>query len=637
MCGICGAIWNQPELAIDAATLQRMTDVLSHRGPDDAGTYLKDFQTQSPYEPLPGVALGFRRLSIIDLETGHQPLSNEDGSIWVVFNGEIYNYQTLRKRLEGAGHQFKTNSDTETIVHLYEERGEDFVHSLNGMFAIAIWDSNRRKLILARDRLGQKPLFYTVQNQRIIFASELKSILQHPSVRRELDPNAIDEYLTYQYVPHPNTIFHDIQKIAPGHLGVYQDGKFALHRYWNPDFQQVAQISQIDAQEQLSDLLRSAVKMRMRSDVPLGAFLSGGVDSSLIVALMQEQSEQQIKTFSIGFPVKSYDETRYAKLVAEHLGTEHRDFQVTPDAVEILPQLVRAYDEPFADSSAIPTWYVSQLTRQHVTVALSGDGGDELFAGYPRYAATRLGQWIDRTGPLKNMLAARCWQMLPGSARQKGFIRRLKRFNAALGMSPLRRYLEWICIFNETGRAELYHEDFLEKLTESDPFDFLQQAWDRTDRRDRVTATCLTDLQTYLPCDLNTKVDIASMSHSLECRQPFLDFQLVEFAASLPIEMKFRYGKGKRILRSTFGKMLPSEIWTRRKMGFGVPLDQWFRHELKEMAGDILLAERTFERGFFRRETVERLWNDHQNKVFDHSYRLWSLLFFELWLREWID
>ncbi|MEO8499248.1 MAG: asparagine synthase (glutamine-hydrolyzing), partial [Planctomycetota bacterium] len=493
-------------------------------------------------------------------------MSNEDGTVWVVFNGEVYNFPALRRRLEGAGHTFRTNSDTETIVHLFEDEGLDFVQHLNGMFAIAIWDSNQRRLVLARDRIGQKPLVYRHEPGRLLFASELKSLLQVADFPRDLDAGAIDEYLTYQYVPHPKTIFTGTRKLPPGHLAVYQDDKLSVQTYWQPDLNHEIQVKASVAAERLVELMTSSVEMRMQSDVPLGAFLSGGVDSSLIVALMQQRSQQPIKTFTIGFPIAEYDETSYARQVANHLGTEHEELQVTPDGVSILPKLVWNYDEPFGDSSAIPTWYVSEMTRRQVTVALSGDGGDELFAGYPRYKAVWLASQCDRLGPIRSFLAAPAWQKLPGS-RQKSFVRRFKRFSEFLGKTPQRRYLEWIAIFNESRRATLYRDDFVERLPDSDPFRFLGNAWARAGSRDVVTGASLADLTTYLPCDLNTKVDIASMAHGLEVRQPFLDYRVVEYAASLPLSLKFRRGQGKLLLRRAFGHLLPRAIWQRRKMG----------------------------------------------------------------------
>ncbi len=637
MCGITGGVWTDPAVALDEPTLARMTDVLRHRGPDDEGRYFSEYRLRPPYPPTPGVALGFRRLSIIDLAGGHQPMCNEDGSVWLVFNGEVYNFQDLRRRLEGSGHRFRTHSDSETILHLYEDEGTNCFQHLNGMFALALWDERRRRLVLARDRLGKKPLVYRADPDRLLFASELKSLLEAPGTPREIDPAAIDEYLTYQYIPPPNTIFRGVKKLPPGHFAVWEDGRLKVEPYWTPDFNREVALPEAEYVERLRELLTSSVALRMQSDVPLGAFLSGGVDSSLIVALMQRQTQERVKTFTISFPVKEYDESRHAAQVAEHLGTDHQAFTVTPDCVEILDRLVWHYDEPFADSSAIPTWYVSEMTRRHVTVALTGDGGDELFCGYPRYRAVALGGLLDRVGPLRSLLGARIWQRLPGSARQKGLVRRFKRFSEAAAAPPVRRYLEWIAIFNEARRAALYHDDFLATLPDADPAGFLHRAWRRAGRRDAVTAASLADLTTYLPGDLMTKVDIASMAHGLECRQPLLDYRVVELAAQMPRRFKYRRGRGKLILRKTFGDLLPQKIWTRPKMGFGVPLDHWFRGELRDLTRDVLLAGDARHRAFFRPEAVEQLVREHQSGAFDHSYRLWALLVLELWLRKWTE
>ena len=638
MCGITGAVWTAPEKALDDDTLKRMVHVLRHRGPDDQGIHTSGFEMRPGYGIMPGVALGHRRLSIIDVAGGHQPMSNEDGSVWVVFNGEIYNYRDLRRRLEGTGHRFRTTSDTETIVHLYEDEGPELLAHLNGMFALALWDANRQQLLLARDRLGQKPLVYRLEEGRLLFASELKSLLEVSDVPRQLDPQALDAYLTYQYVPHPQTIFQGIAKLPPGHYGVYREGRLEVRPYWQPDFNVEEDLPAQAYAEQLRELMTSAVELRLQSEVPLGAFLSGGVDSTITVGLMRKLSGGPVRTFSIGFPVKEYDETRYARIVAEHCGTDHEEFLVEPNAVEVLPELVWHYDEPFADSSAIPTWYVSELTRKHVTVALSGDGGDELFAGYPRYRAVWLASLFDRLpAVLRRVLAGRYWQRLPASPRQKSFRRRLKRFAEVLAQSPDRRYLQWIAIFNEARRAELYSDEFLASLPDVDPVQFLTQARARSSHRDPVTSISLTDLLTYLPCDLMTKVDIASMAHGLECRQPFLDHRVVELAARMPLGQKFSRGRGKRILLEAFSDLLPKAIRRRSKMGFGVPLDHWFRGPLAGFARDVLLDRQTTERGFFRPEVVTLLLEDHVSGQFDHSYRLWSLLVLELWQRRWMD
>jgi asparagine synthase (glutamine-hydrolysing) len=584
------------------------------------------------------VALGHRRLAIIDVAGGQQPLSNEDGSVWVVFNGEIYNFRDLRRRLEAAGHRFRTQSDTEVLVHLYEDEGPALLPLLNGMFALAIWDAKRQQLLLARDRLGKKPLVYRHEPGRLLFGSELKALLQVPDVPREIDPLALDEYLTYQYVPHPRTIFRGIAKLPPGHFALWRDDRLEVRPYWQPDFNAEEDLPAADYARQLRELLTSSVEMRLQSEVPLGAFLSGGVDSTIIVGLMSQLLREPVRTFSIGFPIREFDETHYARTAAERFGTIHEEFQVRPDAMEVLPRLVWHYDEPFADSSAVPTWYVSQRTRQHVTVALTGDGGDELFAGYPRYQAVWLAEGFDRLpGMVRRLCAGSYWQRLPSGTRQKSLARRWKRFVEMLNRPPAERYLEWIAIFGQARRAALYSEALSAATADAEPSRFLTAALDRANRRDPVTAISLADLVTYLPCDLMTKVDIASMAHGLECRQPFLDYRVVELAARMPGWQKFRRGRGKRILRQAFADLLPETIQRRPKMGFGVPLDHWFRHEMKDYVRQVLLDRRTLERGYFQPAAVRQLLDEHQQGHFSHGYRIWALLILELWQRQWLD
>ncbi len=632
MCGIAGGLWFDASLAIAASTLDAMTDSLVHRGPDDRGCHLEPL-TRDATGVTPGVALGFRRLSIIDLAGGHQPLSNEDGSVWMVFNGEIYNYRELRRRLEGSGHRFRSDSDSETIVHLYEDLGIECFEHLNGMFSIAIWDRNRKQLVLARDRLGKKPLFYQFHEGQLLFGSELKALAASPTFRRELSPAAIDQFLTYQYVPHPNSIYQSARKLPPGHVAVVRDAQLKVHKYWHINWKYECDIDQQSAATQLDELLRDSIRLRLRSDVPLGAFLSGGIDSSLIVALSQAQLDQPLNTFSIGFKEADFDETKYARQVAAWVRSEHREYKVTPDAVSILDKLVYHYDEPFGDSSAIPTWYLCQWTRQHVTVALTGDGGDELFAGYDRYRALTLSRWVDRlAGPV---LGSRFIQGLPASNRKRSFIRRLQRFGEALNQPLARRYMNWIQIFPERLRGDLYRQEFLEQLPDEDPFEFFESAWNQLAPRDMVSRASLADLVTYLPCDLMTKVDIASMAHGLECRQPLLDYRLVEFAASLPSHLKYRYGIGKRLLRASFDRLLPRQIWTRKKMGFGVPLGSWFQNELRSVTEGRLLGTDARCHQYFRPDALQQIVDQHMSGQVNQCYRLWNLLFFESWLRKW--
>ena len=646
MCGITGAAWTANGQPLEAHVLSQMVQVIAHRGPDDHGYY---FSPNSEGRGEPGAALGHRRLSIIDLAGGKQPLSNEDGTVWIAFNGEIYNYRELRPILESQGHRFQTDSDTETIVHLYEEFGTDCVSHLRGMFAFAIWDQNRRRLFLARDRIGQKPLFYREEADRLSFASELKSLLQIPDAPRRLHPQALDAYLLYQYVPHPMCMLEGYRKLPPAHWAVYENGRLQIERYWRPPYDDViTPTDNASAREspwtmerwkrELRNTLTEAVSLRMRSDVPLGAFLSGGVDSTIIAGLMQELAQQPVHTFSIGFPVKQFDERSYARLAATHLGTIHHEKLVQPEALEILPRLIWHYDEPFADSSAIPTMYLSEMTREHVTVALSGDGGDEFFAGYERYQAVALGARFDRLpGLVKKFATSKFWQKLPASTRQKSFRRRAKRWLAALDKPPEERYLTWISAFDDDRRWPLYTAEFRKELGDADAGAFVLDAFRCCPNRDFVTRTTCADVLTYLPCDILTKVDVASMAVGLECRSPFLDHHVAELAARMPLELKIRRGRGKQILLETFADLLPERIQKRSKMGFGVPLDTWFRGELQSFLNEKLLNPKALGRGYFQPEAVRKLVEDHQSGRWDHSYRLWSLLCFEEWHEKFLD
>jgi asparagine synthase (glutamine-hydrolysing) len=636
MCGIAGGIWTHDAKGITHADLLRMTDAIAHRGPDDQGHWIQGPQRNPSIlsaPPSPGVALGFRRLSIIDLATGHQPLGNEDGTIQIVFNGEIYNYVELRHRLEGSGHTFRTNTDTETIVHLYEDLGLDCFEHLNGMFAIAIWDQQRQRLVLARDRLGKKPLYYTLQNNRLLFASELKALKSIPGIDTEMDPGAIDLYLTYQYIPHPHSAYRGIHKLPPGHMAVFESGQLKVQQYWNVQWSREIDIPRADAIQQLKALLADSVRIRLRSDVPLGAFLSGGIDSSLLVAIAQRQLDTPIRTFSIGFSEADFDETQYAQLVADHVGTKHERFEVTPNALEIIDRIVEQYDEPFSDSSAVPTWYLSELTRQHVTVAISGDGGDELFGGYERYRALQLSANLQRWLPVQWLNQSWLIRRLPDSSARRSFLRRVRRFIEALGQPPIERYMNWIQIFGEASRLDLYQESFIEQLPDRNPVSFLADAWKRAGKRDLVSCAMAADLQTYMPCDLMTKVDIASMAHSLEARQPMLDYRLVEWAASLPSHLKIRGSRGKQLLLDAYGDYLPQAIWNRPKMGFGVPIAKWFRTSLRDRTYDALLGPSAKCHSFLRKDAIQSLVDQHMSGAANQAYRLWNLLCLELWLR----
>ncbi len=637
MCGICGSAWldSDPTGGLPAAALDRMVARLVHRGPDDAGTHRDG-----------NVALGFRRLAIVDLPGGHQPLSNEDGTIWTVFNGEIYNFTQLRHRLEARGHTLRSTGDTEVLVHLYEDEGPDFFHLLRGMFALAIWDAPRQRLVIGRDRLGQKPLVYRLDpaSGRITFASELKALLalDAAEVPRDVDAAAIDEYLTYGYIPYPSTILKAVRKLPPAHYAVWDEGKLALHRYWNPDFNHEVDRPIAEAAEDLRATLDDAVREQMVADVPLGAFLSGGVDSSIVVALMQRAANRPVQTFSIGFGDPKFDETGYAELVARQLGTEHQTFRVEPDAWATLPALAEQFDEPFADSSSLPTWFVARETRRHVTVALTGDAGDELFGGYDRYRAVALASQTDRLPPgLRRWLGGPVARLIPASSQAKTRLRSVQRFLRQVNQAPDRRYLGWVTLFDEPTRTALYAPAFLDQLAETgaDPATIMIEALGAAPRRDPVTRATVADLLTYLPGDLLVKVDLASMAHSLECRSPFLDHRVVELALALPVKHKLRLrgGRSKVVLKTACADLIPAAILTRPKMGFGVPLDRWFRGPLRDHLADVLLDPRTQARGLFRPEAVRQLLNDHTTGHRDHAYRLWALLMLELWFRHHLD
>ncbi len=676
MCGLCGVVWSNSSAAPSFDEARRMTSVIRHRGPDDSWLWdsryglahlmpddvaIAEPSLQSDVSEC-GACLGHRRLSIIDLAGGRQPLSNEDGSIWVVLNGEIYNYRELRAGLVARGHQFATESDTEVIVHLYEERGPACVHELRGMFAIAIWDSRKQRLFLARDRIGKKPLVYRHAAGRLAFASELKSLLELSDATKQIDPASLNLYLAYQYVPHPHSILRGYHKLPPGHWAVYERDQLRVERYWHPPYEpgsqaeiasdgesllsdeRFADSDQLNLerwQRELRSALTEAVQLRLRSDVPLGAFLSGGIDSTIIAGLMQEQSTTPVHTFSIGFPVPKFDERAFAREASQHLGTRHHELVIEPSGLEILPKLIWHYDEPFSDSSAIPTMFLSEMTRREVTVALSGDGGDELFAGYDRYKAVRLAGRFDWMPPILRGLIAAVARRIPASIEQRSFRRRLKRFAAVLTEDPRRRYLRWIGIFDDQRRQAMLHPDFLQQLAATqygaDAAYFLESVYTECPSRDFITQTTCADVLSYLPCDILTKVDIASMAYGLEARCPFLDQRVIELASRMPMSLKLVGQQGKQILIDTFSDLLPASIQSRAKMGFGVPLDHWFRNELKSLLADVLLSSRSLQRGWFRPEAIRQLVDEHVTSKFDHSYRLWNLLVLELWQQRFVD
>ncbi|HEV2060392.1 MAG TPA: asparagine synthase (glutamine-hydrolyzing) [Solirubrobacteraceae bacterium] len=624
MCGIVGQARTDRE--VERALLAAMCETIVHRGPDATGIEVDG-----------GTGLAVQRLAVIDLVSGDQPVANEDGSVVVVLNGEIYNYVELRRRLEAAGHRLSTRGDTEVIAHLYEEMGDRCVEELRGMFAFALWDKRRRRLLLARDRIGKKPLFYHHRDGCLTFASETKALLADRSIPRVVDEQSIDQYLHFQHVGAPWSAFRGVHKLPPAHVLSWQAGQIDVRRYWKLSFQAAAPISEEDAAERLRDELLDATRIRLRSDVPLGAYLSGGIDSSAVVAAMARTSST-VKTFAIGFDVAAYDETSHAQSVADLFGTDHRVLHMTPDALELLPQLAWSFGEPFADQSAIPSFYLARMTREHVTVALNGDGGDEAFAGYPRYLAnvvtTRM---ADLPGPLVRTIGAAANRfdrgVHPASTKH-----RIIRLGQTLSASPPARYATWLAYLNEVDRERLYTSEYLAHLRAIEPRrPYLERAWTDSDAGSLVNRLLDVDIQSYLPGDLLVKADISSMAHSLELRSPFLDHRFMEFAAALPGRFKLRGGVTKHILRRALKPWLPEAILQRPKMGFEVPLAEWFRGELSDLPGTILLDETARSRGMFRPDEVQRLISEHAARSANHASKLWALLQLELWLRTYVD
>jgi len=627
MCGITGFV-NADGRAADRPVLEAMNQAILHRGPDEDGFYVHQ-----------NVGLAMRRLSIIDLASGQQPIHNADKTKWIVFNGEIYNYQALRDDLLGRGHQFYTKSDTEVVLHLYDEYGVDCLQHLRGMFALAIWDENERSLFLARDRVGKKPLLYSHQvSGDLIFGSEFVALLKHPAVSREVDHEAIDGYLSYLCVPAPQTAFKQIRKLEPGHWLRWKDGQIETHRYWQPDFSKKAKITENEAIEETTRILRESTRLRMISEVPLGAFLSGGVDSSTVVALMAQESDRPVKTFSIGFEEEDFSELKYAKRVAEHVGAEYHEFIVRPNALDVIPTLVEHYGEPYADSSAIPTYYVSKETRKHVTVALNGDGGDESFAGYERYAAMRIAEAYTRVPKaLRKVFVEAPINLLPTSELKRSRFRDAKRFLDAAKLPRTERYFRWMSTFNGDAKRGLYTADFAASVSSRKASDLLAGWFAKANGTGTLDATLLTDQMTYLPNDLLVKVDIASMANSLEARSPFLDHNLIEFAATLPESMKMRGVETKSLLKKVAARLVPKEVIYRRKMGFGVPVGRWFRGEMKDFVRGVLLSEKSLKRGIIKPEIIERYVSEHTSGERDHAFQLWTLLMLELWFQRFID
>jgi asparagine synthase (glutamine-hydrolysing) len=582
--------------------------------------------------------LGAQRLRVIDLETGDQPMFNEDRSVVAVLNGEIYNFRELRDRLQRAGHRFATAGDTEVIVHLYEDRGRACVRELHGMFAFALWDARRRQLLLARDRVGKKPLYYALGDGAISFASELGALMRDEKIPREVNHRAVDCYLAYQYVPAPMSIFCAVRKLPPATTLVYRDGAVAAQRYWRLDYGAKRTVRSIPAlHEELRELIARAVRRRMVADVPLGAFLSGGIDSSAVVAAMAQASNRPVKTFSIGFESSAYNELPYARQIAHRFGTDHHEFVVKPDAMDIIPKIVRHYGEPFADASAVPSFYLSEMARRHVTVALNGDGGDESFAGYNRYAANVLAHRLERLPESVRKTVASIAERMQSGGSMSSTRSRLCRLARSLSLHPAARYARAMSYFDWMERDELYTDDYRAHLGASVADSVIGEPWLAASGDDVLDVMLEVDVATYLPGDLLAKMDIATMAHSLEARSPLLDSEIMEFAASLSPNLKMRGTAKKIVLRDALRPWLPAETLDRPKQGFSVPLTEWFRRELRDYAYDVLLDPRTLARGYFREECVRRILDRHVSRTEDNSPRIWALLMLELWHREELD
>ncbi|HEX7331552.1 MAG TPA: asparagine synthase (glutamine-hydrolyzing) [Pyrinomonadaceae bacterium] len=626
MCGITGFVRGDkgpvPGTADSADLIDRMCHAIRHRGPDDQGVMIKN-----------GAVLGMRRLSIIDLEGGHQPISGEDGSVTVVFNGEIYNFRELQPLLSSRGHIFETHSDTEAIVHAYEEFGTSSVDHLRGMFAFAIWDDRKRKLFLARDRVGKKPLFYTVTDQgTFVFGSELKSLLVHPEVKRKINLTALDAYLTLGYVPDSQCIFEDIYKLPPGHHLTFSENRVAIEKYWDFNFSPDPSLTHEECIDGLRELLDDAVRLRLVSDVPLGAFLSGGIDSSTVVGVMARHMGRPVKTFSIGFHEDSFSELKYARLTAKKFATDHHEFFVTPEICDVVEELVWHLDEPFSDPSVIPTYMVSKLARQHVKVVLSGDGGDELFAGYTRYVTDRKRRGFSLLPRvIRESVMQRLSAKLPHGSLGRNYIH-----NVAL--DPVHRYLDSVSVFTGLNRQLLYTSDFRKQLgTDGGVIAEFRAHAATVNTGEPLDQLLLIDSKTYLPGDILTKVDRMSMAVSLETRVPLLDHKLIEFVMRIPASMKMSGTETKYIFKKAVADLVPQEILNRPKQGFGMPIQQWINAQLKERIRDTLQGLRARQRDYINPRYLNVLLDEHERGRRDHSYALWNLFMLELWHRTFVD
>jgi asparagine synthase (glutamine-hydrolysing) len=622
VCGICGIASIERLEGSGESGVRRMCEVLRHRGPDDEGYFVGQ-----------QVALGARRLSIIDLETGHQPFSNEDASLWLVANGEIYNHLGLRSELEKKGHVFRSHADTEVIVHAFEEYGAECVERFNGMFAFAIWDEDRRRLLLCRDRLGIKPLYYWTDGSTLVFGSEARAVVAHPQVPTKIDLVALDQFLTWEYLPGDRAIFKGVRKLPPGHQLVFAQGKLVERPYWELPVLETPR-GERECVDVLLQLLRDAVRVRLMSDVPLGAALSGGLDSSTVVGFATEAMPSELPTFSIGFEDATYDERPYSRAVADYLGTDHTEDVLGSDVVFLAERLVRGLDEPLGDFSILPTYLLSRLAGRSVKVLLCGDGGDELFAGYDTYVAQyvdRLYRWLPAR--VRQRSLPRLMRRVPPRRAKKGLVNKAKRFVEGAALDPSLRHARWMVFCGEKERAALYGPEMRALVGSRDPAAAIVRHFNEASVRPPLCQQQVVDIKTYLANDILTKVDRMTMSASVEARVPFLDHRIVEFAVNLPAGMKLRLGERKVLLRRAVVDRLPAAVLTRPKQGFGMPMKQWLRGPLRELMTDVLSSEPLGREGYFQPQCVERWMTEHLDERADHSHRLWSLMVFSLWRR----
>ncbi len=621
MCGICGVFNVQSGEPVSRQLIDQMTQLISHRGPDDRGIYLDG-----------NLGFGFARLSIIDLSGGHQPMCNETGDIWIVFNGEIWNYKLLRKELVEKGHIFRSNADTETIIHAYEEYGVDCIARLHGMFGLAIWDGQRRRLLLARDRIGKKPLYYTRVNGNVLFASEIKSLFCHPQVKREADIQALADYLSVRYVPGPATLFADIYKVLPGHWLLFEGETVREECYWDYTFGETGQRPIEDYLTGIRQHIQRAVEERLMADVPLGAMLSGGVDSSIITGVMSQLMNEPVKTFSVGFDTAGFSELPYARLVADHFGAEHHELVVKhSDLTKYWPQLTWHRDEPVSEASDLGVYLVSKLARQHVKVVLSGEGGDELFAGYPKYVV----DWIARyyhllPAPIRNQIITPLLEHLPYS------MRKLKMAGRVMSEPSPQRWMNWFGVFNGQLKNNLLSEQTKARI-DNDASRAFQRWLALNPQRDDLSAMLYLDTKIWLPDNLLMKGDKMTMAASLEARIPLLDYKLIEYAASIPSNVKIKGFKAKYLLKRAYADFLPEPILTRKKMGFNVPIGQWFQEGQRNLMLRLLLSERARSRGFLNNDCVANILREHLTGKTNYSNQLFILASLELWFRVFID